>query len=422
MSETVSEDQPRELRVLAVTHYPPMIGGSSRSCSLLWQGIARLGHRVHVVAAITPQTRSFDAENRDRTPETLTVSRYEVPDFQIKQYDIDEFVRAQAIEHEKIRRILPELIDRYRPTVMVSAHETLGAAVIDLARSKGLPCALMLRGSPTWQILTGVYPQELASRYLELYRRFDVVIAVGDYMRTGLRELDVNNVTHIPNLLDLQQFSPGPRDPALPARYGLAEDAVVVLHASLMTSRKRPGDVLRSAALTLPQCPKLVYLFLGGEERGRELEEENRRQGTAGRVRFVDIVPYDEMPAHIRLAEIVVLASEGEGLARVSVETQACGRVLISSDILAGREVVTHGKTGLLFRTGVVDDLAAQILRAYGDPGLREGIGRAAVIRAARHEIGDVIERYIQQFSQLALGRENRDEQNACHPRETSGM
>ena len=41
--------------------------------------------------------------------------------------------------------------------------------------------------------------------------------------------------------------------PGLEARYGIAPDDVVVLHASVMQSRKRPEDVLRSAALTLPQ-------------------------------------------------------------------------------------------------------------------------------------------------------------------------
>lgn len=396
----MSQHSLSRLNVLAVTHYPPLPGGSARSSALLWQGIARRGHRVHALGPITAETRDFD-EQRAGTPETLTVSRYEVPYFNLVPYDIEAYERFQEIEHEGIRSRLPALIDRCRPDVVVSAHETLGEAVVDTAHSKGLPCALMLRGSPTWQIVTGVYPEERTRAYLDLYRRADVVIAVGNYMKTALAELGVGNVVHIPNMLDLEMFSPGPRDPALAAQYGIEEDTVVVLHASVMSPRKRSEDVLRSAALTLPQAPKMLYIFLGGEERGRGLEEMNRRLGLTERVRFIQGVPYEQMPEHIRLADMVVLASQGEGLARIYVETQACGRVLISSDIPAGREVVEDGKTGLLFKTGAVDDLAAQILRAYNDPKLREDIGRAARQRVAAHEIGRVIDLYVRTFSEL---------------------
>jgi glycosyltransferase involved in cell wall biosynthesis len=391
--------------VLAATHYPPMPGGSSRSCSLLWQAIARRGHRMVALGPITPADRARGEDPRGELPETMTVARYDVPYFHLSPYSVEEFERYQQIEHEGIRRALPQLVDRFRPDVLVAAHETLGEAVLDCAREKGLPFALMLRGSPTWQIVTDQYPADRAETYLDLYRRADVVIAVGAYMAEGLGRRGVADVIHIPNFLDLAAFTPSSRDPLLAARYGIAPDDVVVLHASVMQSRKRPEDVLRSAAITLPQAPKLLYLFLGGEERGRALEEASRRQGTAERTRFIDRVSYDEMPDHVRLADMVVLASAGEGIARVYLETQACGRVLISSDIPAGREVVEHGRTGLLFELGSVEELAEQILTAYRDVALRERIGTAARQRMAPHEIGRVVDRYVDVLSDLVRGR-----------------
>jgi glycosyltransferase involved in cell wall biosynthesis len=389
------------LNLLAVTHYPPMPGGSSRSCALLWHGTARRGHRVRVLGPITKDTRDFDRQRRPSAPKTLTVSRFTVPDFHLKPYDVEGYRHYQAIEQEQVRAALPTLIDECRPDVVISAHETLGEAVIDVTHAKGLPCALVLRGSPTWQIVTGQYPGEAAERYLDLYRRADVAIAVGQYMQPGLQELGVANVAHIPNLVDLELFSPSPRNRALAAEHRIADDAVVVLHASMMTSRKRPEDVLRSAAFTLPVAPKLVYVFVGGEDRAAQLKALNHQQGTESRVRFIDGVPYDDMPNYIRLSDMVVLASEGEGLARIAIETQASGRVLIASDIPAGLEVVRHGETGLLFKMGDVEDLAAQIARGYGDPALRDRIGTAARQQAARHEIGSVIDAYVQTLSEL---------------------
>ena len=54
------------------------------------------------------------------------------------------------------------------------------------------------------------------------------------------------------------------------------------------------------------------------------------------------------------------MPSESEAFPLVYLETQACGRLLLASDIPAGREVVVPGDNGLLFRTGDVADLTAR--------------------------------------------------------------
>lgn len=394
----------RPLRILAVTHFPPLPGGSARSCALLFRGIAARGHPVRALASITPETETYDADRRRSYPPDFSAERYPVPYFSVQQFDVKDFLRFQAIEHQGIRERLPSLIERFRPDVVVSAHETLGEAVVDVAHAHGLACALMLRGSPTWQIVADAYPPEYAARYLKLYADADLVIPVGDYMREGLaaRGIDAAKLRHIPNLLDLSLFRPGPRNDALRDAYGIPRDAVVLLHASLMQSRKRPLDIVDSAALALPQQEDLIYVFLGGGERTAEIRAAVRERGVAeNRALFVESVEYERMPDHIRMADMVALASAGEGVARVYLETQACGRTLISSDIPAGREVVDHGRTGLLFKTGDPADLAEQVLRAARDPEWRNRIGTAARERAQAHDIDRVVDQYIEAFESL---------------------
>jgi glycosyltransferase involved in cell wall biosynthesis len=101
------------------------------------------------------------------------------------------------------------------------------------------------------------------------------------------------------------------------------------------------------------------------------------------------------MPSYINLADIVVMPSFGEGLARVYLETQACGRVLIASDTPAAQEVVDDGVTGLLFPTGEIDALAERCIHAVRDAGLRARIGAAARERVQRHEIAAAVTRYL---------------------------
>src|SRR5215831_14204964 len=125
------------LSVLAVTHYSPSPGGAARSGTLLWQSVAKRGHRVHVLASITLQGREDDRRMHDVPPEGLTVWRYEVPYYQLTPFDIEELQRYQEMEHETIRRALSDLIERVKPEVIACGHETLLGGVLDVAKGKG---------------------------------------------------------------------------------------------------------------------------------------------------------------------------------------------------------------------------------------------------------------------------------------------
>jgi glycosyltransferase involved in cell wall biosynthesis len=105
------------------------------------------------------------------------------------------------------------------------------------------------------------------------------------------------------------------------------------------------------------------------------------RRGLGDRFRFTGWVDHDEVPALVRLADLVVMTSESEGQAHVYLEAQACGRTLVASDIAGAREVVVHGQSGLLFPMGHVDSLVETTLAAARDPDLRARIGREARAR-----------------------------------------
>ncbi len=158
----------------------------------------------------------------------------------------------------------------------------------------------------------------------------------------------------------------------------------------------------------LARCSDVVYVIVG---EGNLLEEAVRASRTLrvdDRFRYVGWQSYEQIPKYINLADIVVLPSLGEGLARVYLETQACGRVLIASDIPPAREVVEHGETGLLFPVGDVDGLAQRCIEAAQDPGLCARIGRAALERVQRNDIGAAATHYLDSFEALVQGFTSR--------------
>jgi len=125
-----------------------------------------------------------------------------------------------------------------------------------------------------------------------------------------------------------------------------------------------------------------------------ELEAQCRSAGLSDFFRFTGWVGHDLVPDYINLADAVVMPSETEAAALVYLETQACARLLIASDIAGAREVIRDGETGLLFRKGDVDDLTAMLLLAAGDADLRERIGRAAREAIRTHDAKSFVANY----------------------------
>ena len=405
----VSAGGPASLTVLAVGHYPPHPGGVAWSCAALFHGMAERGNRVHLIAEGTPETADYDREHQSKAPTGFSLSRYLTPKYFMEFHRVEEARRHKEIISREFRKCLPSAIERRRPDLLVACHEVFCAVVADYAEEFRLPCAFMLRGSPTWQIAQGVATTEVEQEFLETARRADLLIPVGRYMQDRLEERGLNNVHHIPNFLSLKTFRPSPPDPELRRCHAIPDDAVVVLHASTMQPRKRPQDIIKSAAQTLERNSNLIYLFLGGEQYRSRCEELCRGLGLWGSFRFVPSIPNDVMPKYLNLADIVVLASEGEGVARIYLEAQACGRTLVVSDIAAAREVVRDGETGLLFQTGDVDDLAEKTLLAAGKPELRAQIGSRSKAGVGRFDVNRIVPEYISQFGRVLSARSQGD-------------
>ena len=239
-------------------------------------------------------------------------------------------------------------------------------------------------------ILGRDYPAQLGRALVRGLRTADRLVTASKHLASGLATRFGLDVRVVPNPVKVDRFSPRPSDPGLRRELAIAEDDVVVVHASNLKPIKRAQDLVESAAIALRSDPRLVYVVVGDGPCRRDIEEACTRSGVAGRFRFVGWVSHLRVADFLRLADIVALPSEYENQALVALETQACARVLLASDVPGSREVVEDGQTGLLFPVGDVADFAAKTLTAAADPALRARIGRAARARVEAHALDRV--------------------------------
>jgi glycosyltransferase involved in cell wall biosynthesis len=70
----------------------------------------------------------------------------------------------------------------------------------------------------------------------------------------------------------------------------------------------------------------------------------------------------NDVRSHIAAADCVVLPSYREGTPRTLLEAAAMGKPLLATDVPGCREVVDHGRTGLLCAVRNADDLATKMI------------------------------------------------------------
>jgi glycosyltransferase involved in cell wall biosynthesis len=368
-----------QLDLLFIGGLPPFAAGSAISTLQLLEGFAARGHRVRAVAPITPETATAGAGVDAGS--AVAISWYPVPDFDWTP-NIPAPDSYRQLERAGIERAVGTLLAARRPDVLIVGHEAWAWYGPAIAQRQGLPCLQLIRGNPGRGLVEGSYPAGPGAELLTELRKVDLIVTVARYLADGFRRLGFANASHIWNAVDLAAFAPRPPDPALRRELAIGPDEIVVSYVATAKAIKRPHDLIDSAALALRQAPRLVYLMVGDGPLRAELEAACRQKGLWDRFRFVGWVDYARVPDYLNLSDLVVLPSEAEGLARVYVETQACGRVLLASDIPAAREVIEPGVSGLLFARGDCQALAAQTLRVAADPDLRQAIGRAARQRA----------------------------------------
>lgn len=380
------------LDILYVGRLALEAGGASRTCAEILVGLARAGCRVRALSPGTAESARRPEPFAGLHP-ALSVTRFRMPYLEAYAFEPapDEY---RALQRDAVARLLPGMITQRRPDVILIGRESDVWSVPDLARAHGVPSVAIAHGV-VLAVLDGRFPAPLGQALLAECGKLDLIIACAEHMATRLRACNLVPVVAIPNAINLTRFRPGRRSRTLLRRLRIDDEAVIVLHVSNLRPVKRPLDVAEAAAKALRRDPRLRYVVVGGDPGRTAMEDACRILGVHDRFRFVGRVSHSRVPAFMRLADMVVMTSESEGRARVYLEAQACGRVLLASDIPAAREVIVPGETGLLFRLQDTDALAAAILLAADDPALRHRIGRAARRWASAHyQLADAVSAY----------------------------
>lgn len=166
-------------------------------------------------------------------------------------------------------------------------------------------------------------------------------------------------------------FRPGPIDAGLYARWRIPEGRPVVINPRGVKPYIRTDTFFGAIPKILAARPDVF--FLGAMTEGNHVAEGwTQRLGLQDSVRLLPFVPHDEMAQFFRLATVTVSPADHDGTPNTLLEAMSCGTFPVAGNIESVREWISDGENGLLCDQGDPDALAAAVLRALGDPALRE--------------------------------------------------
>jgi len=283
---------------------------------------------------------------------------------------------------QQLEARIEEVARAVRPDILHAHSPVLNALpAIKVARRLGIPVVYEIRafwedaavdhGSTREGSLRYRATRRLETRAL---RQVDHVFTICEGLRADIvaRGIAADKVTVIPNAVDVDAFPlASPRDPALVEKWGLGGKTVIGFVGSFYAYEGL--DLLLDA---LPQLvarqPDICVLLVGGGPQESNLREQAQRLGLANHVIFTGRVPHSEVNRYYDLIDVLAYPRHRMRLTELvtplkPLEAMAQGQLFVASDVGGHRELIEHGKTGILFAAGDPKALAGALLQLLND-------------------------------------------------------
>jgi glycosyltransferase involved in cell wall biosynthesis len=236
-------------------------------------------------------------------------------------------------------------------------------------------------------------------------RRADLIIADSDYSARDIERLlglDIAKVQVLPIGLD-ESYRPVEDEAALAEmrrRYGI--EGPYIFYLGNFKPHKNVQALLRAFAGLEQELRDEYFLVLGGKPDAWTDERKGLAEelGVGRQVRFIGLVPEEDMPTLYSGAALFVFPSLYEGFGLPPLEAMACGAPVVASNRTSVPEVV--GDAGLLVDPEDVEGMSREMEKVLGDAEEQRRLRQLGLTRAAAFRSRDICERQMRILEELA--------------------
>ncbi len=224
-----------------------------------------------------------------------------------------------------------------------------------------------------------------------------------------------NHIDWIGNGIDTQRFLPadarGGQD-ALRQRLALPHEAWTVSAVGRLVRGKGFQDLITAFARFHQRHPNSHLLLIGGniaqdiEPFAREIRQQIDEAGLHQAITITGLV--DNVEDYLAASDAYVLPSYREGVSRSLLEAMSCRLPVVATRIRGCREVIRHGKNGLLYPPHDHAALTEKLEILYTQPQLAASLADAASQTVRRqYDQSHYIERQLNAINTLLNAHES---------------
>lgn len=152
---------------------------------------------------------------------------------------------------------------------------------------------------------------------------------------------------------------------------------------------------------------KDIKLIIGGEgELKTYYQELANHLGVGGNVNFVGFIPDDKLVEYYNRCSIFVLpsySSDQEGFGIVLLEALACGKPVVTTEIVGISEDVQKSNAGIIVKPHDIESLADAIIRIIQDDNLRKKMGKNGRKIAEKYSWKNIADRMEKIYIELLM-------------------
>lgn len=358
-----------------------------------------LDHSIPLHSGYTFRTLSILKEQRALQWETSHITSQKQGTYKNAEENVDNWhfyrtppsssmmakmpVLNQLAVIDSLTHRLQDVAKSVKPDILHAHSPALNAvAALRVGKKLGIPVVYEIRAFWEDAAVDHGTSKEWGVRYrltraLESYaiKRADAVTTICEGLRGDIlaRGVPAEKVTVIPNAVNIEDFSTGETaDMRLAAELGLEGKRVLGFIGSFY-AYEGLNILLQALPKMLAQNPDIRVLLVGGGPQDKELKALAQQLGVADKVIFTGRVPHDQVQRYYNLVDVLVYPRLPMRLTELvtplkPLEAMAQGRLLVASDVGGHRELIEDGKTGVLFKAGDADALAAQVLKLMSTP------------------------------------------------------
>jgi len=353
-----------------------ILGGAQENTLITCGLLAERGHYVTLITgpALGPEGELFE-QTKEQKYKTIIVDKLRRPICPV--YDTISYFQIK----DHLKRIRPDIVHTHSAKAGILGR----FAAYNLRRDTGHEA----RATKIVHTIHGLafhpYQNNLLNKFYIVIekaaaKRTDFFISVADAMTNqalaaGIGEPDkfVTAYSAIEEDDFLRPISDEQKK-QFRQKYGISEDAVVLITIARLFMLKGHDYIIESAKTLSKKYENAIWLFVGDGNLSEYYKNQVYQLGLSGRIKFTGLLSPKEIPLAIASSDILVHCSLREGLARTLPQAMLCGKPAISFDVDGAREVVNEN-TGRLTESQNVEQLTRACAELIEDKDIRERLG-----------------------------------------------